>query len=295
MRPFDILLATIAALLWGFAYVTYPFGLESFSASQLAALRFVVACLPALFVPRPHVPWHLLVLLGLVLFTAQFVLLFLAYAHGMPAGVASVTQQMQAFFTVGLAALFFGERPSLRQSLGMGIAFLGLALIGFTVGGDLKPVALALALGAALSWALGNLLLKRAPSVKMFPLMVWSSLVPPVPALIYGHFFDPGPELGPAILHASWQALATVVYLGVAGILVGYGIWGHLLQRYTAATVTPFALLVPATGVVSAAILFGERFDELRSAGMALIVAGLAVILLPGRGRGASLPPEGGG
>ncbi|HUC60652.1 MAG TPA: EamA family transporter [Alphaproteobacteria bacterium] len=295
MKPLDIALAILAALLWGFAYVTYPFGLESFSASQLAALRFVVAALPAFLVPRPKVPWRKLVAIGLVLFAAQFVLLFLAYAHGMPAGLASVTQQMQAFFTVGLAAVLFGERPSAKQVGGMAVALLGLVLIGFTVGGDLKPVALALAMGAALSWACGNLLLKRTEGVGMFPLMVWSSLVPPIPVLIYSHFFDPGPELGPAILHASWQALATVVYLGVAGILVGYGIWGHLLRRYTTATVAPFALLVPVTGVVSAAVIFGERFDALRSAGMALIVAGLAVILVRGRGRGAEPPPEGGG
>ncbi len=288
MKPGDIALAVLVAVVWGFAYVTYPFGLESFSASQLAALRFMVACLPAIFVPRPRIPWHQILLIGLVLFAGQFVLLFLAYANGIPAGLASVTQQMQVFFTVALAALLFGEMPSPRQGIGMAIAFAGLALIGFTVGADLKPVALALALAGALSWACGNLLLKRAPSVAMFPLMVWCSLVPPLPALLFAHFFDPGPPLGSALLHASWPALLTVIYLGLFGTILGYGIWGRLLQRYPAAVVAPFALLVPCTGVIAAALVFGERFSPLRSAGMALIVAGLALILLPGRwlGRG---------
>jgi hypothetical protein len=47
--------------------------------------------------------------------------------------------------------------------------------------------------------------------------------------------------------------------------------------------VAPFALLSPATGILASAVIFGERFDPLRAAGMALILAGLAVIIWPVR------------
>ena len=108
-------------------------------------------------------------------------------ALGLPPGVASITQQMQAFFTVLLAALFLQERPNARQITGMCIAFAGLALIGTTIGGDLTGAGLLLGLGSAFSWAVGNILVKRNPGQSMLPFMVWLSLVPPLPALVVSY------------------------------------------------------------------------------------------------------------
>jgi hypothetical protein len=55
----------------------------------------------------------------------------------------------------------------------------------------------------------------------------------------------------------------------------------HVVGVYPAGTVAPFALLSPCTGILSSALVFGERFSPLRYVGMALIIAGLAIILLP--------------
>ena len=52
----------------------------------------------------------------MTLFTGQFLLLFFAFAQGMPPGLASVSQQMQAFFTVLLAAVFLGDAPTRRRA-----------------------------------------------------------------------------------------------------------------------------------------------------------------------------------
>ncbi len=183
MTPRDTALAAFVSVVWGLAFVATRFGLEGFTAPQLTALRFLIASIPVLFVARPAVPWHLLVLIGLSLFAGQFLLLFLAFRHGMPPGLASVTQQTHVFLTVLLAALLFGERPTARQGLGMVLAAVGLVLVGLTVGADLPALALALALSGALSWAVGNLLMKHVRGVPMFPPVVWCSLVPPLPML----------------------------------------------------------------------------------------------------------------
>ena len=173
MTPRDIALAAFVSVVWGLAFVATRFGLEGFTAPQLTALRFLIASIPVLFVARPAVPWHLLVLIGLSLFAVQFLLLFLAFRHGMPPGLASVTQQTHVFLTVLLAALLFGERPTARHGLSMILATAGLVLVGLTVGADLPALALALALSGALSWAVGNLLLKHVRGVPMFPLIAW--------------------------------------------------------------------------------------------------------------------------
>ena len=130
MRPRDIALAALTSVIWGLAFVATKIGLESFSAPQLTALRFLIACLPVLFLRRPQIAWSSLILIGLTLFSGQFLLLFFAYENGMPAGLASVTQQTQAFLTVILAALFLRDLPSPRQCAGLVVAFAGLFFIG---------------------------------------------------------------------------------------------------------------------------------------------------------------------
>jgi O-acetylserine/cysteine efflux transporter len=273
-------LAALTSVIWGLAFVATKVGLESFSAPQLTALRFLVAALPVLFLARPPVSWTMLILIGLTLFTGQFLLLFFAFSLGMPPGLASVTQQTQAFFTVLLAAVFLGDVPARRQILGMVVAFGGLGLVALSVGGELPAVALFLAIASAFSWAVGNVLVKRVGPVPMLPFMAWLSLVPPLPALIVASFV-PGPSILEAIATASLSSLAGTLYLGAVATGLAYAIWGGLLARYPAASIAPFALLAPCAGVVASVIAFGEPFSPERLAGMSLIVAGLAVIVVP--------------
>lgn len=280
-----MVLAALTSVVWGLGFVAGKLALDSFSPAQLTAVRFPIACLPVALVPRPRLPWLTLVLIGSTLFTGQFLLMFFAFKRGLPPGLASVTQQMQAFFTVLLSAVFLGDVPGRRPTIGMAIAFAGLLLIGLTVGADLAPVGLALGLGAALSWAVGNVLVKRTTGVPMLSLVVWCSLVPPLPALLLSGAIDGDRGLGEAMLGASWLGLGAAVYLGVAATVLAYAAWGHLLRRYPAGVVAPFALLAPCTGVVASAVVFGEGFSPLRVAGMALILAGLAVVVWGPEGR----------
>ena len=84
-----------------------------------------------------------------------------------------------------------------------------------------------------------------------------------------------------ALGRASWVGLAAVLYLGVVATVVAYAIWGELLRRYPAAIVTPFALLVPFVAAYASSVVFGERFGPARLGGMALVMLGLAIIVLP--------------
>lgn len=278
----DMTMAALTAVIWGLGFVAVKLGLESFSPAQLTALRFVIACLPVLVVPRPPVSWPMLVAIGLTLFTGQFLLLFFAYVAGLPPGVAAVTQQIQVFFTVALAAVFLRDVPTRRQSIGMLVAFCGLALIGLTVGGDLTLSGLGLALAAAFSWAVGNILVKRVGKVPMLPLMTWLSLVPPLPALLVSGFDNRAPWIFTAILDASWISIAAAIYLAVFATTFAYAMWGHLLARYPSAVVAPFALMAPCAGIASSALVFGEAFPPIRYAGMTLILAGLAIVFFSG-------------
>src|SRR5260370_163834 len=128
-----------------------------------------------------------------------------------------------------------------------------------------------------------RLLIKRPGATPVFALMAWCSLVVPLPMLLFSYAFDPQPSLVQAILHASWPSLLTAFYLGVPSTLIAYGLSSYLLQRYPAPVVAPFALLSPATGILASTLIHGEVFGPLRFGGMALILAGLAVIVWPAR------------
>jgi O-acetylserine/cysteine efflux transporter len=284
MTPRDMALAALTSVIWGLAFVAVKLALDAFSAPQLVFLRFAIAALPVLFLPRPAVSWPMLVLIGLSLFTGQFLLLFFAFEHGMLPGLVSVLQQMQAFFTVILAGMFLGDRPTPFQSTGMTLAFAGLALIALTIGGDLTATGLALTLGAAFSWAIGNVLLKRLGPRPMLELVAWLSLVPLLPALLVAQLTGGEASIVAAAMDASWTALAATFYLGAVATVLAYAIWSRLLARYPSAMVAPFALLAPCVGVVASQIVFGEAFTIPRSVGMGLIVAGVAVaVLAPAR------------
>jgi O-acetylserine/cysteine efflux transporter len=281
VQPRHVLLAVVLSIFWGLNFVVITVALTDFPPLFLAALRFAIAALPALFLPKPAVRWSILIIVGLTLFVGQFALLFPAMAVGMPPGLASIALQVQAFITIGIAALVLRERPSQRQILGSAVALGGLVLIATTVGANgVTALGLALALGSAVFWAIGNVLLRRVGKVDMLSMISWLSIVAPIPLLLLSLAVEGPNRVVGAVAGATWLTIGAVLYIAVISTTFGYAAWGHLLKLYPAATAAPFSLLVPVSGTLSAALLLGESFGPVRLAGMALILAGLAVLVI---------------
>lgn len=282
MQPRHIALALTLALFWGFNFVVISVALGDVPPLLLAALRFGLAGLPCLFLPRPAMRWRTLIMVAMTLYVAQFALLFEGMAVGLPPGLASIGLQVQAFITILFAALLIGERPTSRQMAGGAVAFLGLALIGSTVGTNGVTVpGFLLMLGAASCWAAGNVMLRRTRHVDLLALVSWASLVAAGPLLLLSLFFEGPARIGTALTHPTWLAVGAVLYLAFVGTTFGYGVWGHLMRVYPPAVAAPFSLLVPVFGTLSAALFLGETFGPVRFLGMALILCGLAVSALP--------------
>ncbi|WP_372868578.1 EamA family transporter, partial [Pseudomonas sp.] len=131
MSPKDLLLALVVIIVWGLNFVVIKIGLHDMPPMLLGALRFMLAAFPAvLFIKRPQIPLRWLLLYGLTISLGQFAFLFYAMSVGMPAGLASLVLQSQAFFTLLFAALFLGERLRLANLFGLLVAAAGLLLIG---------------------------------------------------------------------------------------------------------------------------------------------------------------------
>lgn len=283
MSARDTCVAVMVAVIWGIAFAVSKVGLESFSPSQLTALRFLIAAIAVLWLPKPDVSWTTILGIGLTVFAGQFLLQFFGMAAGMPAGLTAVATQTQALFTVVFAALVLKDMPRAHQVAGMIIALAGLGVIGLTLGASATAVGFALTLGSAISWALGNLLIKRLPPrTNMLNVMVWASLVPPLPALAISVASE-GPTLLDAITSASWVGIAAPIYLGLMATVLAYALWGRLMQKYSTAAVAPFALLAPCVGAIASAFALGEQFPPIRLVGIALILAGVATVVVSPR------------
>lgn len=287
MRLQHFVLGLLVTLIWGFNFVVLKVALVGVPPLLLTAIRFALSCIPVLFLPRPKgMTRKALVIVGLTSFLGQYVFLFVAMANGMPAGLASVTLQLQVFVTILFSILLLGERPNLKQYLGGAVALAGLATIATTVGrGNSIPVmAMVFIVIAACTWAYGNFTIKKSGPDAGFGTLAgvsWASLVPPIPALALSLTFEGPVRIHDAFVNVQPITIAALAYTVLFSTWLGFIVWGKLLSNYPANTAAPFALLVPVFGGLSSYFLLGERLTPLQLVGAALIFIGLAIILLP--------------
>jgi O-acetylserine/cysteine efflux transporter len=283
MKPADVGIAVMVAVIWGLAFVASRIALDEFSPELMTTLRFAIAALPCLFLRKPDVSWPLLIAISFTLFLGQFLAQAFAIAHGVPVGLSSVVVQSQALFTIGFAAVIFGEMPTRMQAVGVAIAAIGLLMICGTVGYDFSVGAFAIVMICPISFAIGNLLLRRAHSAPMFDLFAWLCLSAAIPLAVLTLFSNGPQPTWQALTHMSLTGFICVLCLGGISTSIAYWLWGRLLRDHPAAQVVPFALLVPFVGSAASSIVFGEKFGPLRLAGMITVVGGIAVMLLSKR------------
>ena len=298
LPPRHLALAVLAVAIWGANFSVIDVGLEVFPPLLFAGLRFSLVAACCLVVPRPQVSWRWLLTVGLFTGTGQYALLYLGMAAGMPSGLSSLIMQAQVPFTILFAAAGLGERPSGRQALGIAVSGVGLLLVGLARGragggGTIPALALVLVLAAAASWAVGNVCTRIARPDSGFRLVVWSSLVPPLPLLGLSLLHEGPHRDAAAFAHANagtWLSLAGTV--GLATILA-MGLWSSLLGRYPADQVVPFALAIPVVGLAVGWAAQGESVTAAMLGGAAVVLAGLALVVVGPRSRAGSVPNPG--
>ena len=290
-----IALAFLVVAVWGTNFVVIKAGLASFPPFLFALLRFFFSALPFVFLlPRPRTPWRWLALYGTFLGAGQFGLLFYAMRADISPGLASLVVQAQVFFTIALSVWIFRERLTAPTIVGSLVAASGLALIASRLDASATPAGIVEVLGAAFGWSCANIVVKKAHAQArggfgMLAFVAWASLFA-VPPLALMSLALEGPHaiarsIGGAGLGA-WTALAWQV---LGNTLFGFAAWSFLLARYHAAAVSPYALLVPVFGMGSSALLLGEPLPAWKLAGGALVLGGIAMIVLLGTRR----PPPG--
>jgi len=276
-----ILLALAVVAVWGTNFVVIKMALADLPPLLFATLRFLFVLLPAVFfLPRPKASWRNLAGYGLFIGAGQFGLLYIAIRASISPGLASLVIQTQVFITIGLSMLFARDHVKAYQILALLIAMSGIVLIGIHADKFTTPIGLCLTLGAAFSWACGNVINKQAGKINMLSYVVWASLFS-FPALaVLSCMFEGWPTIKSGLTGMHVTTWLAVLWQSIGNTMFGYVAWGWLLARYSAAVVTPMALLVPVFGMGASGYFLHETLPAWKMVAATLVLSGLALNIL---------------
>ena len=276
MSVHHILLAISVPLIWGMGFVFAKGALEYFPPILLMAFRFLVtASVLVWFVKPPVALMGRIALIALISAAIQYSLTFTGLKD-LDASIAVLVVQLEVPFMVLLGVVFLKERPDVQKYLGIVLAFAGVALIAGEPRLENAYVPLALVVGGAFFWAVGQVMIRSLGEVGGFTLIAWVAVMATPQLFVASAIFEDNQlEL---IQQANWVVWGTVIYLGLVMTAVGYTIWYHLLGKYELRQVGPFLLLLPVFSIIASAVFLDEKMTVTAWIGGVIVILGIGAI-----------------
>jgi len=204
--------------------------------------------------------WNVLVAFGLTM---------------IPSGRAAILAYTMPVWAVPLSIWVLGEKLTRRKILGLVLGGAGLALLA---GDVFASAGTAMALGAALSWAVGTVLQKRYPmAMPNGAYTAWIMLLGGVPIFLCALLFD---DFGALREIGAWPALG-VAYNVVVAFAFAHWAWIKIATAVPVAVFSISMLIIPVVGVLSGMLFLGERPKWSEYAALLLILSALATVIRP--------------
>jgi len=278
------LLLVVLCLFWGLTWPAMrialidipPFTMRATSAGIGALSLLVLAWLARRPVHLPHGRW--LDILVLATFNVIVFSLCTAFAQLMSftGRVAILVYTMPIWASV-LARLLLHEWLPPTRLVALLLCCIGMGVLIWPLAAAGVPLGLLLALGAAVSWAIGTIYLKwRRLDLDPFTLAAWQLMI----AFVVMASFVPFLEGSFRLWDAGWWSLSGAAFAGLFGSGIAYFIWFHIIRLLPATTASLGALASPVIGVVSSIFLLGEIPTAYDIVGFALIFAASVCALL---------------
>ncbi|MGW5424564.1 EamA family transporter [Streptomyces sp. NPDC003943] len=210
--------------------------------------------------------WWKSLVLGVLNIGAFFPLLFLA-AYRLPGGVAAVVGSVGPLFVVGLAALFLGDKPTVKALLTAIAAAFGVSLVVLKAGAALDAVGVVAGLLSALSMSAGTVFTKRwgrPEGVGALALTGWQLTAGGLFLLPIAFLVEGAP---PAL---SGTNLAGYAYLAFGNTAISYFLWFRGIERLSASSVTLLGPLSPITAAVIGWAALGQALGPVQLLGMVI-------------------------
>lgn len=278
-------------LLWSTGWIVARFSADFADPLLFLALRYLFAGLAlAIFAflshaqwPRTRSEWRHALLSGVLLHTVYLGGVWWAIMHGLPASLSALIAALQPILTALFAPMLVGERIGARRWLGVGVGFVGIALV-------LAPKLVALESGqiaAALGPIAVNVVAMIGVTAGSFyqKRYIHSGDLRTVAVLQYVGAFAVGLPLAMAFgdmhLNWSWTAVGVMAWSVIVLSIGAVALLLLLIRRGEVSRSAQLIFLVPPLSAIQAHLLFGETLTGVQMFGMALTACGVALAAGP--------------
>jgi drug/metabolite transporter (DMT)-like permease len=286
-------------LIWLLVALTLGWGINwpmmKLAVSEMAPMRFRTVCLVAgaaglfamaraggLRLAVPAGQWPRLVTIAL--FNICGWNIFAIYGVSlMASGRASIIGYTMPIWSVPLSVWLLGEPFTRRRALGVGLGLAGMLLL---LGGEIQavgrsPLGALCMLGAAVTWALGTVIMKRWPvNLPASSFTAWQLLVGLVPVLAIALVAEQGP-FNPFAL--SVGPFLGVLFNVVIAFNLCYWAWYKIALVAPVSVSSLSVMMIPVVGVFSSVLVLGEAPRWNDYAALVLVVAALSTVMIPKR------------
>jgi drug/metabolite transporter (DMT)-like permease len=283
-----LLAFAIIYFVWGSTFFAIRVGVREVPPFLLAAMRFLTA---GLFLygwtigrgqrSPDRRQWMSAFLLALLIFVMDYGLVFWAEQH-VPSGLAAVMLALiPAFMALFEILLLRTQTLTVRLALALLIGLAGVAVLmshSLTVGGEPIDKAGAIALiVASMSWSVASILTRKLPLPNSKVMssgaqMLAGGVLLTVCAALRGEFHNFHPE---SVSRGAW---ASLLYLIVAGSIIGYTAYTWLLHRESPTKVGTYAYVNPVVAVLVGYFLGGEPLGLRTILGTSCVLVSVVVI-----------------
>jgi len=282
----------LLAVIWGSTWLFIKLGLRDLPPVGFAATRFVLASFILLAIvaarrrplPRAGRDWALILVTGALAFGFNYGLLFWGEQH-ISSGLAALLQATIPVFGLLFAHLHLpGERLSAARLAGVGLGVAGVGIIfsnQLQVAGEMALWGSAAIVAGAVCVAYANVLVKaRGGHLDPALLAAGQMSCGLVPLTAYAFAF----EGNPADFNWTPLAVGSLLYLTVVGSVVAFLLYYWLVRHMDVTKTMLIALVTPLFAVLLGMLVLGEQLTWRTLAGGALIMSGIALVVLR-RGR----------
>jgi len=278
MKIRDIFIALLVPIILGFGFVIAKPAMEYFPPYLLMGMRFTIPALMLVWwFPLPKGLYLDLFKVSFVGSTLQYGLTYTGL-NIIDASSAVLLVQLEVPFGIIIAFFLLKEIPTIKNIIGLVIAFIGTYILTGAPNLEGKYVGVLLVLAGAFTWSLGAVMAKPlSKKIGAFALMTWLCVFSGPMLLFVSFVFDGNPL--EYILSANINSWLTVIFLGFFMQPVGYAAWYYVLKKYPINKVMPVLLVLPVTGLMTSIFLLGEDPPKQVFLGGLVIIFGVGMIL----------------
>ena len=282
LTPLDLSLLVSVNAIWGVNLVAAKLGITEFPPIFFACLRFAVLAVVLVPVLRLF-RGQMQNLLQAAFFSGAlgFALMYLGFKYTDDISKMAIATQLGIPFSTLLSIWLLGEQVRWRRKLGIGLAFIGVAVVSFDPGALDHAFGLLLVTASQFVVALGTIYIKRLRNVTAWQLQAWLGITSAPLLLLMSLMLEQGQWQ--SVQQATWVGWSALLFTAVASSLVAHTLMFHLIGKYPVTSVAPINVLSAIFSIACGIMWFGDKLTPRILLGGSIALVGVVIVAMRDR------------